>query len=99
MSASIGSCALLILFLGLVALAICAGADAGPIVVQALLPGPTSASSGPVPLRNRDAITAVFSSAVIALGADWGTELPAHLIPFSFEGAQVPGKMRWYGPR
>lgn len=43
-------------------------------------------------LTGRDAITAVFNKAVIALGSDWNNNQQP---PFHFEGANVPGKIRW----
>jgi len=47
-------------------------------------------------LQGRDAITVVYSAAVIALGSDFAAEIPQNLIPFTLNGASVPGKIRWY---
>jgi len=66
-----------------------------PIVVQSILPGPTSSDQTSVFVQGRDAITVVYSAAVIALGSDFAAEIPANLIPFTFNGANVPGKTRW----
>eukprot|EP00775_Hariotina_reticulata_P009083 gene9083-9253_t len=51
--------------------------------------------STPVTLTERQAITAVFSRPVIALGSDWGKQqLPSFLVPFTLS-CNVPGRLRW----
>lgn len=80
---------ILVLSLSLLALA------EDPILVQSILPGPTSASQTVVELQGRDAITVVYNAAVIALGSDFAAEIPSNLTPFVLNGTNVPGKMRW----
>ena len=80
-----------------------------PLKVTSISPGNPETSS--TTLRNRDAITVVFSRSVIALGSDFGMAAPALFdalptaaaaaenVPFYFtaSGAEkpVPGKFRW----
>lgn len=59
--------------------------------VQTLKPLVVLPNSGQT-LTGRDAITVVFNSAVIALGSDWNNNQQS---PLHFEGATVPGKIRW----
>ncbi|KIZ04279.1 hypothetical protein MNEG_3680 [Monoraphidium neglectum] len=55
----------------------------------------TDSASAIVTLVQRQAITAVFSRPVIALGADWGQkELPKELTPFTLS-CNTPGRLRW----
>lgn len=67
------------------------------IRVLSILPGPTQSDQEYVTLTGRDPITVVFENAVIALGSDYGEEIPVELIPFSLSGdaARVPGRIRW----
>jgi hypothetical protein len=64
-----------------------------------LLPLSPGASIPPVTLSGRQALTAVFSRPVIALGADFappagGQQLPPEQTPFTTT-CGVPGRMRW----
>ncbi|KAJ1624512.1 hypothetical protein T492DRAFT_1147907, partial [Pavlovales sp. CCMP2436] len=65
-----------------------------PLNVTSVLPGPARGvrdDEDARPLRGRDAITVVFSRAVIALGADFDASPPA----FTLAPAHVPGRFRW----
>ncbi|KAK9803301.1 hypothetical protein WJX72_010340 [[Myrmecia] bisecta] len=51
--------------------------------------------TGPITVAGRQALTVVYSRAVIALGSDFGVEaLPASQIPLTFSNA-IPGNWRW----
>lgn len=58
---------------------------------------PLQPTTSPVTLSGRQALTAVFSRPVIALGADFGSsngQLPPELTPFSTT-CGIPGRTRW----
>lgn len=69
-----------------------------PSELLAAPPSSSSANATAVTLTGRQAITAVFSRPVIALGSDWGGPDPsspaAGLVPFRLT-CGVPGRLRW----
>jgi len=48
-----------------------------------------------VTLSGRDAITVIFDHPAIALGQDWGSELPSDVVPFQLSGTTIPGTIRY----
>jgi len=80
----------------LVLLLLVARSAAEAIMVQTILPAPTSSGQSAVTLQGRDAVTVIFNASVIALGQDYGAEIPTALVPFALRGASVPGNIRWY---
>ncbi|KAG2447335.1 hypothetical protein HYH02_007664 [Chlamydomonas schloesseri] len=55
----------------------------------------SSSDSSSVGLYGRQALQAVFSRPVIALGSDFGTPASEQKLPFRLLNCPVPGKVRW----
>ncbi|WIA22673.1 hypothetical protein OEZ86_009641 [Tetradesmus obliquus] len=99
-----GTCMLLVVSICLLQQVTAAAAQAAflqeQLPLRVLVTTPTAVStlsnaSAAVTLTGRQALTAVFSRPVIALGSDWGSkELPASLVPFSLS-CGMPGRLRW----
>ena len=69
---------------------------AGPVILEPAFDLVSFTPKNGTVLAGRQPLTAVFSLAVLPLGADFGDgPLPEELFPFVLEGAEVPGKFRW----